>query len=817
MKKIFYILSLLAAASIALVSCEPEITPHEPGEPETNGCYGVYFPTQAASGDHVYSPVQDKVLDVTVARTNTSGAITVPVKMTFSEDGIFEVAPVTFADGQEEATFSVRFDKAKEGVNYAGSFVIEDNQYASKYNSNPIALDFSVLCVEMKQFLNPKTNEPAVFTFTHNWSGSRGEGHATMQYYEVDGIRTCIFTSVDKDDSGNPVGLWHGDASGTLTLRWYTGDQPSVKSPGTMCSHKNNEGNDFVEIVTQYIGFDYNDGNWIATPSPKDPINAYDYFWYWNMRGYSIEELNGSWLDDANIEGSPDEGYPLGYYDGNGGFFLYIYYYIPGLGGWKPSGYNNVLIADGFTRVDYSLELETDYSAGGKTPVFVEAGMDVTSVKYAVYQGELTETQVGNKTDAIIAGTEPATEFSEFAVDEEEAVKYATLELAPEATGYYTVVVVAYDKDKAAQNSGSIVIKHIAAGDVEKYAVDLALFTEPVPARYGEEFNEYNSFAFAIVGKGITEAHVAVLPLSKVSGSFLDELKADEDGDYAVDESTLKAINETGGFYDVVGGLKDGTSYALVVWATNGDSDTFDASVWMTTKSPEVWKPYGTATWTDAFFGPWFGAPAVTYDVALEQSVDDPTRFRLVNVYGKGFPYNEPGDWDDTQDYYLVINTAEPAYTWFETFDTGCNWGYGNFILTTQVGRYVDNGYTVEAIKAAGVPAAKYADNKITFEYRAILKAMTDYNNGGWYYGNNDEANPYVITFNPGAQLQAASVVAPAHASNVTSAVKFSGAKISKTRIERDPKPVEVSSSVSFSRKVKEVGPVKYEKRVDVR
>ena len=90
MKKIFYILSLLAAASIALVSCEPEITPHEPGEPETNGCYGVYFPTQAASGDHVYSPVQDKVLDVTVARTNTSGAITVPVKMTFSEDGIFE-------------------------------------------------------------------------------------------------------------------------------------------------------------------------------------------------------------------------------------------------------------------------------------------------------------------------------------------------------------------------------------------------------------------------------------------------------------------------------------------------------------------------------------------------------------------------------------------------------------------------------------------------------------------------------------------------------------------------------------------------------
>ena len=159
MKKIFYILSLAAAASIALVSCVKEVAPHEPGPADAAGCYGVYFPTQDASGDHVYSPVEEKVLNVTVARTNTQGAITVPVKMTFSEDGIFEVAPVTFADGQEETSFAVRFDKAKEGVNYTGHFVIEDNQYASLYNSGAIGLDFSVLCVEMKQFLNPKTKQ----------------------------------------------------------------------------------------------------------------------------------------------------------------------------------------------------------------------------------------------------------------------------------------------------------------------------------------------------------------------------------------------------------------------------------------------------------------------------------------------------------------------------------------------------------------------------------------------------------------------------------------------------------------------------------
>ena len=152
MKKIINIISLVAVAAFTLISCQKQVEPHQPGPAEVSGCYGVYFPTQAASGSHVFSPVEDPSIEITLVRTNTSGAITVPVKTTVSQDGIFTVGAATFADGQDETTFTVRFDSAEEGTTYSASFEIDDNQYASMYNSNPIALDFSVMRVEMKTF-----------------------------------------------------------------------------------------------------------------------------------------------------------------------------------------------------------------------------------------------------------------------------------------------------------------------------------------------------------------------------------------------------------------------------------------------------------------------------------------------------------------------------------------------------------------------------------------------------------------------------------------------------------------------------------------
>ena len=153
MKKIAYIISLFAAAVFTVVSCEKEAEQHQKGPAEAAGCYGVFFPSQAASGSHVYNPIQDPSLDIIVKRTNTNGAITVPVKATFSEDGVFTMNDLYFADGQDETILTVRFDNAQEGTNYKASITVEDTNYASMYNSNPISLDFDVMRVEMKYLL----------------------------------------------------------------------------------------------------------------------------------------------------------------------------------------------------------------------------------------------------------------------------------------------------------------------------------------------------------------------------------------------------------------------------------------------------------------------------------------------------------------------------------------------------------------------------------------------------------------------------------------------------------------------------------------
>ncbi len=50
-----------------------------------------------------------------------------------------------------------------------------------------------------------------------------------------------------------------------------------------------------------------------------------------------------------------------------------------------------------------------------------------------------------------------------------------------------------------------------------------------------------------------------------------------------------------------------------------------------------------------------------TYMVEVEESMTQPGLYRLVNPYGAAFPYNEPGDYDADNNYYLTINAVDPT------------------------------------------------------------------------------------------------------------------------------------------------------------
>lgn len=769
MKKINKFFYILAALSLAAVACQTKEEPFEPGPQDDPNTYGVFIPVQDASGSHTYDPSMDRKVDITVSRTNDKGDITVPFTTVVSDEGVFEFGDIKFADGQKETTLEVKFPKAGVGTVYSFSLTLtDDNTYVSKYGNGAISLDFDVLIVTWEDFKNADGNV-AELTFNEGWWG---EVHtANLKYYEVNGIRTCIATC----NEGN--GIWGDAVDVPFKFTWYL-------------NKTNDDGYQVIDVPKQYLGFDYDD--WASKPEGDcgNAIYFYDWYAFFNSDG----GYAGNWAGPDEFYAGNGASYPRSYYDGNGGFYFNMRYYIPGLGGWTPDPFDLVAISDGFVRVDYSLSLETDFSAAGETPIFIEAGPDVASVKYAFYEGELNSAQMEAKVAGIADGSEKSTAFSDFAEDEDG--KYATIAVAPEATGDYTLVMVAFDKDKKVQSSASVMFHHVAAGDLEELAVDINVFTEATPARYSE-MTEYDSFAYGISGSNITEAHVYVVAASKYSDALAESVK--NTADLALSADDLADLNEgLGGYYNVAGGLDPGTEYLVVVWATNGDLDIIVTASYETTASPEVWAPIGTGSYTDDFLAGLFGIDNLTWDVEFEQSQDDPSRFRMIYPYDGKFLYNEDGDWDTSKSYDIVISVPDATHVYIMPQEIGIDWGYGMTSIASTGGYYLSSGYTLEDLEG-NVEFGTLADGVITFPEKGCVVSLAGYNGGSWLYANTSGACEIVLP--DGVELAPSAAPKAARPANL---VEVISAPVVKSIFERDPQSVQVKTTVlDAARKVK--------------
>ena len=285
------------AFAAAVIGCQvPEMTEPQyvPGEADDAFCYGVSFPKQDAAGSHSFDPEAEKVITLTAKRTNTFGDITVPVEVVDTA-GVFTVAPIVFADGQEETTFTVSFPTAKEGVKYGATIDITDTEYASIYGAGAKSISFDVLVVTWQYILNPVTKEPAVIPFVQNFWGEICD--AKVKFYEVGGVRTCFTESLKHDYNGEisyDPGFWSGGADYEWTFTWY----PNEKHPSI-------PGASLIDFPFQPTGYVHSSLGMIYV---GDAINTNNAF------GQSLV-----WLDAAK---SGD--YPVSYYDGNGGIYLYV-------------------------------------------------------------------------------------------------------------------------------------------------------------------------------------------------------------------------------------------------------------------------------------------------------------------------------------------------------------------------------------------------------------------------------------------------------------------------------------------------------------
>lgn len=546
MKNIAKYLFAISAAAFTFAACEKEAE-IKPGEPELDNCYGVYFPVQEASGDHIYNPTQDKVLEITVARTNTEGAITVPVTASFTDPkgptDVFTASDVVFADGQAETTFTVNFDNAEEGVKYAGHFVIEDNQYASIYSKNSIGLDFTVMCVEMLDFKTEDGSENAMLTFSDDVFWGEVHDDVYLKYYEVDGIRYCETTGgklVSPADGSEGIGPWGTDVQ--LKFKWYTNQKMTIGEDEF----------DFIEVEPQYHG-------WFNSTRNSEVWFA-DYYNYYQANAST--PYNGDAIKFFTNNG---DNYPPCYYDGRGGFVFNLAYYMPTSGGyWYGFNLNApVAIASGYTRVDYSLKVaQTGVSEASEVPVSFEIGTDVAKVYYEFKEGTLSNIQITNALAEM--------DIKQAAYITESGVYNFNLG----KTGEYTLIAQAVDDKDNVQNSASAVIVYLNADDAEEHAVQVSGGLASAEKYVPKGVNPENSLEFFLYGSDLIQAKMGVYSFVELSsdqaGCIADLMDSDD-----LDADTLAKINSEG-WVDIITGLIPGTEFYMLVYANNGYAETVE-------------------------------------------------------------------------------------------------------------------------------------------------------------------------------------------------------------------------------------------------
>lgn len=143
----------------------------------------------------------------------------------------------------------------------------------------------------------------------------------------------------------------------------------------------------------------------------------------------------------------------------------------------------------------------------------------------------------------------------------------------------------------------------------------------------------------------------------------------------------------------------------------------------------------GWCMFTEDLLTTFFSVNNLSYPVEVQERADKPGYFRVFNAYGSAYPYNEPGDYDDSKDYYFIIDATNPNKVYIPSLtNLGFNWGYGDFYMWSMAGYYLSKGDESKAKDYYGT----YKNGKISFPVGGLMIAMADYNDFGLYSANSN-------------------------------------------------------------------------------
>lgn len=685
--------SLFAAFSFLAVSCQVEEQVYVPGEPELEGCYGVYFPTQEAAGAHTMDPSETPAVEFVVKRLTEDGDITVPVEVTVSEEGIFNVPELKFVDGQTEANLLVTFPNAAAGTEYSLTLEITDPEYALVYGANPTFLNYSVT-IERYDLMGTATYREDILTAlfsvpNQEWQCEVYTKETTPGIYYLKNLYTslCPF-----NEPGDYV---EEDVYFTV----------NASDPGK------------VYVPAQPLGWDWGYGMaWAASLCQEAGFNVATGAYGSLVNGVITFPVQGLLFA---MEDYQDMGF---YYANKNGLAR--------------------IILPGAILTDYTIALEAGYASQGTQPVAFTFGADVQTIKYAAFEGPLSKGDLEAKV-AEIAEDENAQVVAKPAADAEGNVPAAVVGFSFETTGEYTIVAVGCDSEGTAQSSTSLVISYVAANDEVPVIVTAGLGAADkyVPQGYSPE----TAIEYYVYGQDLTEVKIGMF----TAADFISNQQGCVSALMSVASEPAEVLEKinTDVFVDVMGGLTPGTEYYLLVWASNGYEQKIIATApWTTAGDPlPVYAPYSIAdingellpATSEGYFG--------TYNYyATDFFGENPLRSYLGQITIADSPYEDlPADESGLVTEYVKLSGMFQAEAEYYGFDDTMDFEYYGGVL------YQLPNYFPQTANGGYYPAVMYltADeglyghgNSYTMlggfvkeGYIAFVDATGSYGFNGWF------------------------------------------------------------------------------------
>lgn len=164
-----------------------------------------------------------------------------------------------------------------------------------------------------------------------------------------------------------------------------------------------------------------------------------------------------------------------------------------------------------------------------------------------------------------------------------------------------------------------------------------------------------------------------------------------------------------------------------------------------TTVSRIKWSPVERPlVYIDGTFATLFGVQILPMYVEADSvELDESIRYRIKNAYKvptsddpdedgvfDGYPYNAPGDFDDSQDWLTTIEIYDNGEVFMSSNEIGVDWGYGMI----SIGNLYGNS-SVESKEE--YPWGKFEGDAIIFPANSLFFSMANYNSGGKYAASN--------------------------------------------------------------------------------